>query len=347
MGSTVIVAEKTATVLRMVEIALKGLSMDIQGVDHGEAALQALRDCPSTLLIAHESLPDMSGYELVQTLRADENLKHLPVLLLLDRNESIDQSQLETLGAIQGLNLPFKTQALVERVCTALQRDVPDAALYAPYLMEIPLANPSKTKAPEEPALLPVADDDDLLITTERPIATTAGAEAPLPIEAPESAPALMTGFDPDQTADKDNEASAQQSVEPEPADTSAETEVFTVERPEYETQELAESELQSVIEYGSSAYLQTEDDLDSVNEDEVITNAIRPAPPVAPMPDLDELVAHVRDTLAEGAGFRGALGEVSRGVIEEIAWEVVPALAEAILKEEITRMIREGQTPT
>ena len=96
------------------------------------------------------------------------------------------------------------------------------------------------------------------------------------------------------------------------------------------------------MVEYGSSAYLETDDELQSVNEDEVITNAIRPEPPVAPMPDLDELVEQVRSSLTEGAGFRGALGEVSRSVIEEVVWEVVPALAEAILKEEITRMIRE-----
>ena len=96
------------------------------------------------------------------------------------------------------------------------------------------------------------------------------------------------------------------------------------------------------MIDDGTLGQLTTEDDLGSIKEDDVITNAIRPEPPVAPLPDLDELVERVRDGITEGAGFKGALGEVSRGIIEEIAWEVVPALAEAILKEEIARMIRE-----
>ena len=57
--------------------------------------------------------------------------------LLLDRNEGLDQEQVGT-GVVDGI-IPFKTLSLVERVCGALNQDVPDAALYAVSL-EIPLA---------------------------------------------------------------------------------------------------------------------------------------------------------------------------------------------------------------
>ena len=90
----------------------------------------------------------------------------------------------------------------------------------------------------------------------------------------------------------------------------------------------------------------QTIDDLETTKEDDVITNVVPPAAPVAPLPDVDELVDRVIEAIGQGAALRGAVNEVSREIIEQIAWEVVPALAEALLKEEISKIIRQDHTP-
>lgn len=342
MGCTIIIAEKTATVLRMVEVALKGLSPEIQAVDHGEAALRALRAGPADLLIVRDTLADMSGYEVVAQMRDESALSHIPVLFLLDRNGTLNQDRVGGFEQVDAINLPFKTQTLVERVCTALDRVVPDEALYAPYLLEIPLA---QTTTPDSPAALvtsSVVAHEEQPADSEQPMDQMKTSEVAIEAEVLDiqTAPPVEAEVDP--TDDAFGEASTRHDLEMDTADAYASTEVFTVNRSGFETQELAESELLSVIDDGTLGQLTTEDDLGSIKEDDVITNAIRPEPPVAPMPDLEELVDRVRDGITEGAGFKGALGDVSRGIIEEIAWEVVPALAEAILKEEIARMIRE-----
>jgi hypothetical protein len=82
-----------------------------------------------------------------------------------------------------------------------------------------------------------------------------------------------------------------------------------------------------------------------STDDDEVITNVVPPVAPVVALPDVDDLVARVTEAIGEGPALRGALADVSRDIIEQVAWEVVPALAEAILKEEVARLLRDGRT--
>ena len=43
-------------------------------------------------------------------------------------------------------------------------------------------------------------------------------------------------------------------------------------------------------------------------------------------------------------AVLRDALSRASREVIEKIAWEVVPALAETIIREELDRLIKDRE---
>jgi hypothetical protein len=71
------------------------------------------------------------------------------------------------------------------------------------------------------------------------------------------------------------------------------------------------------------------------------------PAPAVAPAPAASGNGAH-----AEFASKLGGLGltpaqiegvlSLSREVVEKVVWEVVPTLAEALIKEEISRVTRE-----
>ena len=52
-----------------------------------------------------------------------------------------------------------------------------------------------------------------------------------------------------------------------------------------------------------------------------------------------------IKQTIAKVAAdpvIAAALNDASRETVEQVAWEVVPRLAEAILKEEIARLVRE-----
>jgi hypothetical protein len=77
------------------------------------------------------------------------------------------------------------------------------------------------------------------------------------------------------------------------------------------------------------------------------------PQPPPPPHEEeiaLDELAPAPRGPAgrpADGgeAQLRAALSQASREVIEKIAWEVVPQLAETIIREELDRLIKERES--
>jgi hypothetical protein len=66
---------------------------------------------------------------------------------------------------------------------------------------------------------------------------------------------------------------------------------------------------------------------------------------PPQPQPGHESL--SLDDKPADGgeAQLRAALSRASREVIEKIAWEVVPQLAETIIREELDRLIKDRET--
>ncbi|HEY9426152.1 MAG TPA: response regulator transcription factor [Gemmatimonadaceae bacterium] len=86
-----------------------------------EALTLARSDCPA-LLVLDLMLPGISGYEVLERLRADERTKHIAVLMLTARREEHDRIRGLTLGADDYLTKPFSPHELVLRVGAILRR---------------------------------------------------------------------------------------------------------------------------------------------------------------------------------------------------------------------------------
>jgi hypothetical protein len=71
------------------------------------------------------------------------------------------------------------------------------------------------------------------------------------------------------------------------------------------------------------------------------------PGQPMRPLPPQHQTESlSLDDKPADGgeAALRAALSAASKDVIEKIAWEVVPQLAETIIREELDRLIKERE---
>lgn len=88
----------------------------------GAEALRAAREERPALLVLDLMLPGMSGFDVIEQLRADEATRDIAVLMLTARREEPDRIRGLSLGADDYLTKPFSPQELVLRVGAILRR---------------------------------------------------------------------------------------------------------------------------------------------------------------------------------------------------------------------------------
>jgi DNA-binding response OmpR family regulator len=89
--------------------------------DGDEAVKQALAEKPA-LAVIDVMMPKLDGYEVTRALRANEDTKDIPIILLTARVQEEDVDKGFEAGADDYLRKPFSPQELRARVHALLER---------------------------------------------------------------------------------------------------------------------------------------------------------------------------------------------------------------------------------
>ena len=89
---------------------------NIHEADDGKTALPRLQAEPFDFLITDLNMPGMPGLELVQTLRADEALNHLPVLMVTSEARRPQILSAASAGVDGYLVKPFTAESLQRKI---------------------------------------------------------------------------------------------------------------------------------------------------------------------------------------------------------------------------------------
>lgn len=121
-GERVLVVDDEPDITALVAYHLAKAGFRVSTAATGVDALRAVREeCPS-IIVLDRMLPGMSGDDVLATLRADQAVHEIPVLMLTARREEVDRVRGLALGADDYLTKPFSTQELVLRVGAILRR---------------------------------------------------------------------------------------------------------------------------------------------------------------------------------------------------------------------------------
>ena len=112
--------EPDIVALVVYHLAKAGYRVSTAGAGHDAIAI-ARRERPA-LVVLDLMLPGMSGFEVLEQLRADASTKGIAVLMLTARKEEPDRIRGLSLGADDYLTKPFSPQELVLRVGAILRR---------------------------------------------------------------------------------------------------------------------------------------------------------------------------------------------------------------------------------
>jgi two-component system phosphate regulon response regulator PhoB len=127
----VLIVDDEADVTELVSYHLKKKGFQVEAVNDPNTSLAVARSFQPDLVILDVMMPDLSGLQICRLLRADPQLKDVPIVFLTAKAEEGDRIQgLET-GADDYVCKPFSTKELILRVQSILRR-VSETLIVAP-----------------------------------------------------------------------------------------------------------------------------------------------------------------------------------------------------------------------
>ena len=119
----ILIVDDFSTMRRIVKNLLNDLGYtNTAEADDGTTALTALHQSHFDFVVTDWNMPGMTGIDLLKAIRADDKLKHLPVLMVTaeaKREQIIDAAQAGVNGYIIK---PFTAQTLEEKLAKIFER---------------------------------------------------------------------------------------------------------------------------------------------------------------------------------------------------------------------------------
>lgn len=118
-----LIVDDFSTMRRIVRNLLKEAGYaNAEEAEDGVAALQKLRSAKFDFVVSDINMPNMNGFELLAQIRADDGLKHLPVLMITAEARKEDIVMAAQTGASGYIVKPFTKATLEEKVAKIMQK---------------------------------------------------------------------------------------------------------------------------------------------------------------------------------------------------------------------------------
>jgi CheY-like chemotaxis protein len=230
MPVKLLLADKSITIQKVVEMLFSGREYDVLCVSDGETALSEASRVVPDVVLADVDLPRIDGYSFSARIKQVPALAQTPVILMMSRDDVYNDAKGRESGIIDYIAKPFESQELIGKVKKALA-----AARFAEPTPPAP--QPTAAPAPPKPPQAPT-----------RP-AAPAVPPSPKDVSKPKQALPPTDIFDIIQEAP--TQAELKRAAAPSPAD--EEEGVFEVE-PVVEVEEPLGGELEQALPIGDKA---------------------------------------------------------------------------------------------
>jgi len=166
MRQTILLADDSSTIQRLVTNTFAGTRFDIVTVSNGDAAIRKFEDISPAAVLADIYMPGKNGFEVCSHIRAHSSRSHTPVILLVGAFDAFDESNARDAGASAHIKKPFEPQALIEMVNAVFtpRENVEQPAAEAAPVRSMEHAAPAFIQQPASPDVAPGGSaNEDLL----------------------------------------------------------------------------------------------------------------------------------------------------------------------------------------
>lgn len=118
-----LVVDDFSTMRRIIRGLLKEMGCNnVDEAEDGAAALNMLHNQAFDFVVSDINMPNMNGFDLLKAIKADDALKHLPVLMVTAEARKEDIVLAAQSGAAGYIVKPFTKATLEEKVLKIVQK---------------------------------------------------------------------------------------------------------------------------------------------------------------------------------------------------------------------------------
>ena len=117
MPKTILVVDDEPAIVKVVSFRLKKAGYNVVSAADGQEGLDLIGKIKPDLILLDLRLPVLDGFQVCQKVKADENLKAIPIIIFTasSMGENID-SRYKEVGADDYLIKPFEPEVLLEKI---------------------------------------------------------------------------------------------------------------------------------------------------------------------------------------------------------------------------------------
>ena len=128
MSKKIVVADDETHILHVVSMKLTNVGFEVFTAEDGEEALELCNAEMPDLLITDYQMPYMSGLELCKAIRANEQTKHIPTMMLTAWGFDIGPDDMIAAGIAAVLAKPFSPREVLSKVTELIDQSVDASA---------------------------------------------------------------------------------------------------------------------------------------------------------------------------------------------------------------------------
>lgn len=350
MSKIVLCVDDSATMQQVADITFRGTEFTYVGARSFDEGLDKARAQKPTVILADSHMPGKSGYDLCLALKTDPATSSIPVAILVGNAAPYDAARGVQVGADASLPKPWDTQTMLEKVTEVV-------AKAATGVVKPGQAAAAASGAPGASSATPGAPSTGPLAASAKPAGGAAAAGAGTGPGA--GSPPAAAGAGPGAAATASAATAAASAAMPPRSATimgmptikmpagNTQPPPPAAPAPPTKTSVMAVPPISPTSGPGTSPSIRSPAPPAPAPVMAAAASAVSRAPMVSGTPTkrsllVERTLAKMAARLAEASGLEpgspelAALLKLSTEVVERIVWEIVPDLAEQIIRENL-----------
>jgi DNA-binding response OmpR family regulator len=116
VSKSVLIVEDEPFILEALSFLLKREGLNVVVFTDGDGCVEHIQSIKPDLVILDMMLPNRSGMQILEDLRAMDNFSNLPVLMLTAKGQKKDRAAAEQAGVSLFMTKPFANKEIIKNV---------------------------------------------------------------------------------------------------------------------------------------------------------------------------------------------------------------------------------------